>query len=208
MAATRQSAAQEGGQAPRARRRKSTDRRPTLQEDGPRSRPPAEHLPRRALSRYSLVPTNTRFRDHPATTPVGNPIPVPRSPGAPLRRRQASPRCHGCRFASSERRSACRPGTIGAPSRALPRSSTGALTRTLRSPRRALQSVEAGSQSRHAPTIGLFATIRSRANRARRSASAANSGGRTFSATSRPSAVSRARYTSPVPPAPIGPTTS
>src|SRR5215471_18690160 len=44
----------------------------------------------------------------------------------------------------------------------------------------------------------------SRVNRARRSGSAANSSGRTLSATSRFSFVSRARYTSPMPPAPIG----
>jgi hypothetical protein len=45
-------------------------------------------------------------------------------------------------------------------------------------------------------------------NALRRLASAVNSGGRSFSATSRPSLVSRARYTSPIPPAPSGATTS
>src|SRR5689334_21866426 len=45
-------------------------------------------------------------------------------------------------------------------------------------------------------------------NRARRSRLSANSAGRTFTATSRPSRVSRARYTSPMPPAPIGATIS
>src|SRR4051812_6411220 len=51
-------------------------------------------------------------------------------------------------------------------------------------------------------------TCASRVNRAQRSGSAANSGGRIFSATSRRSFVSRARYTSPIPPAPSRPTTS
>ena len=46
-------------------------------------------------------------------------------------------------------------------------------------------------------------TRASRAKRARRSASSANSGDRTFTATSRFSSVSRARYTCPMPPAPI-----
>ena len=41
-----------------------------------------------------------------------------------------------------------------------------------------------------------------------RSASRANASGRTFSATSRPSFASRARYTSPIPPAPMAPVIS
>jgi hypothetical protein len=45
--------------------------------------------------------------------------------------------------------------------------------------------------------------LRLRAKRARRSESSANFSGRTLIATSRPSRVSRARYTSPMPPAPI-----
>lgn len=44
----------------------------------------------------------------------------------------------------------------------------------------------------------------SSSKRARRSASDATSAGRTLTATSRPSRASRARYTSPMPPAPIG----
>ena len=44
----------------------------------------------------------------------------------------------------------------------------------------------------------------SRSNRARRSASCANASGRTLIATWRPSAVSVARYTSPMPPLPSG----
>ena len=48
----------------------------------------------------------------------------------------------------------------------------------------------------------------SRSKRASRSGSAASAAGSTFSATSRPSLVSVARYTSPMPPAPIGATTS
>src|SRR5882762_210781 len=45
-------------------------------------------------------------------------------------------------------------------------------------------------------------TCASRWKRARRSGSSANVSGMTFNATSRPSFVSRARYTSPIPPAP------
>src|SRR5215470_7687223 len=45
-------------------------------------------------------------------------------------------------------------------------------------------------------------------NRRTRSASPANRSGRTLTATSRPSRVSRARYTSPIPPAPRGDTIS
>ena len=45
----------------------------------------------------------------------------------------------------------------------------------------------------------------SRSKRARRSRSLVSSCGRTLMATSRPSRVSRARYTSPIPPAPMGP---
>src|ERR1700675_2956784 len=53
--------------------------------------------------------------------------------------------------------------------------------------------------------LGWFSEARvwaSRVNRARRSGSLANASGRIFSATSRFSFVSRARYTSPMPPAP------
>src|SRR5882724_10123043 len=58
---------------------------------------------------------------------------------------------------------------------------------------------------------GWLSDARSRASRlkrATRSVSAVNNGGRSFSATSRPSLVSRARYTSPIPPAPSGATIS
>ncbi len=48
----------------------------------------------------------------------------------------------------------------------------------------------------------------SRSKRARRFGSAAKAAGRSLIATSRPSFVSVARYTSPIPPAPIGATTS
>jgi hypothetical protein len=44
----------------------------------------------------------------------------------------------------------------------------------------------------------------SRSKRARACASRATSSGKTLIATSRPSFESRARYTSPIPPAPIG----
>jgi len=42
----------------------------------------------------------------------------------------------------------------------------------------------------------------SRSNRCLRTGSAENSAGKIFTATSRPKRVSRARYTSPIPPAP------
>ncbi len=45
-------------------------------------------------------------------------------------------------------------------------------------------------------------TLASRSNRARRSGSAAKASGSSLTATSRPSFVSVARYTSPMPPAP------
>src|SRR6266850_7113400 len=62
-------------------------------------------------------------------------------------------------------------------------------------------------QGRH--VVGIFETVDcSDVKRATRSASVANSGGRSFNATSRPSLVSRARYTSPMPPAPSGATIS
>ena len=48
----------------------------------------------------------------------------------------------------------------------------------------------------------------SRVNRASRSGSLANASGSTLSATSRPSVVSRARYTCPIPPSPIKAVTS
>src|SRR5437660_2779231 len=48
----------------------------------------------------------------------------------------------------------------------------------------------------------------SRVNRATRSGSPAKAAGRILIATSRLSVASRARYTSPIPPAPSGPTTS
>ena len=51
-------------------------------------------------------------------------------------------------------------------------------------------------------------TVASRLNRARRSASCANAEGSVLSATSRPSLVSRARKTSPIPPAPSDETIS
>ena len=54
--------------------------------------------------------------------------------------------------------------------------------------------------------LGWFSeasTCASRLKRAMRSASQANNSGRTFSATSRFNFVSRERYTSPIPPAPI-----
>src|SRR5262249_30907013 len=59
--------------------------------------------------------------------------------------------------------------------------------------------------------FGWFKTPAARAscsNRRRRSASAEREVGRTLIATSRPSRVSRARYTSPMPPVPRGETTS
>jgi len=46
-------------------------------------------------------------------------------------------------------------------------------------------------------------TLASRSKRARRSGSCANAAGRTLIATSRPSLVSFARYTSPIPPTPM-----
>ena len=52
------------------------------------------------------------------------------------------------------------------------------------------------------------ATAPRASNRASRSGSLAKLGGRTLIATSRPSLVSRARYTSPMPPVPSGPTIS
>src|SRR5438477_776269 len=51
-------------------------------------------------------------------------------------------------------------------------------------------------------------TRASRSNRASRSRSALNVDGSTLIATARPSRVSRARYTSPIPPAPSAPTIS
>ncbi len=51
-------------------------------------------------------------------------------------------------------------------------------------------------------------TLASRSKRAWRSGSSANPAGRNFSATSRPNRVSRARHTSPMPPAPSGATIS
>ncbi len=58
--------------------------------------------------------------------------------------------------------------------------------------------------------LGWFSEARTRASRSKRasrSGSAVNASGSTFSATSRSSFVSRARYTSPMPPAPSGPVT-
>src|SRR5215471_2269023 len=67
------------------------------------------------------------------------------------------------------------------------------------------------SKPKIAPMFGWLTEARtcaSRLNRASRSGSAANSAGRIFRATSRFSFVSRARYTSPIPPAPIAERTS
>jgi hypothetical protein len=62
-----------------------------------------------------------------------------------------------------------------------------------------------------AAMLGWFSEARTRASRSKRtvrSGSAANMSGRTLSATSRPSDTSRARYTSPIPPAPSSEKTS
>src|SRR4030095_5204348 len=56
--------------------------------------------------------------------------------------------------------------------------------------------------------LSAASALASRSNLAMRSASAATASGRALIATSRRSFVSRARYTSPMPPAPSGPSTS